>query len=384
MAFRELHENELELLTDSQRKTYEEELAIYRERVRFVEQLEKLENTQIEAYEPMLTPIPSVRKAPQKRFAKSEHTVQKIHVVDKPVSRVKVIRVDPVTAPVLPKLSAPTGIRVTPVQKMEIDTPEIPTQTISHVPLCSVKTLDPVKAECRPAFKVQIPAVKQIRHDAVQVEVEAVEKPKFKTPENLTFEKVTVKPYSVFAPPVGVRVPDMAEQTPLQVKVPQIAVAFAQTREYHIVAPEMSALPEAAVIRCADISYARPDVSAATVDPVSVPVIPRRRSPAVDAVQPEVLAVLKPMAKVVEYTAPKRQEPMVPVRVLSARVFERTFKPVSRMEPQMVRHEPVDIPKKEYKKVGVSVRQVPKVAAVLIPDPHSNETIHALLRSAKK
>jgi len=40
MAFNILSSNEIELLTEDQRKSYEKELAIYKERVKFVEQME--------------------------------------------------------------------------------------------------------------------------------------------------------------------------------------------------------------------------------------------------------------------------------------------------------------------------------------------------------
>ena len=48
MAFRELTEKELELLTDSQRESYVQKLEIHRERARFVEQLEKMEQVEKE------------------------------------------------------------------------------------------------------------------------------------------------------------------------------------------------------------------------------------------------------------------------------------------------------------------------------------------------
>ena len=43
MAFKILTEDEIKLLTDKQRIQYENQLAIYNERVKFVEQLEKLD-----------------------------------------------------------------------------------------------------------------------------------------------------------------------------------------------------------------------------------------------------------------------------------------------------------------------------------------------------
>ena len=75
MAFRILTSDELALLTEQQRAYYEEELAVYNERVRFVEQIEKLENAEIQPYEPVLKPIPAVRKAPEFGFSAPAYTV---------------------------------------------------------------------------------------------------------------------------------------------------------------------------------------------------------------------------------------------------------------------------------------------------------------------
>ena len=68
MAFKILTEDEIKLLTDKQRIQYESQLAIYNERVKFVEQLEKLENVEIKPYEPTSTRIPAVGLSPEKIF----------------------------------------------------------------------------------------------------------------------------------------------------------------------------------------------------------------------------------------------------------------------------------------------------------------------------
>ena len=47
MAFRELSEDEISLLNESERTQYEKQLKIYRERVAFVEKLEQIENANI-------------------------------------------------------------------------------------------------------------------------------------------------------------------------------------------------------------------------------------------------------------------------------------------------------------------------------------------------
>ena len=61
MAFRELSEDEISLLNESERTQYEKQLKIYRERVAFVEKLEQIENANIQYTKPKLKrikPIP--------------------------------------------------------------------------------------------------------------------------------------------------------------------------------------------------------------------------------------------------------------------------------------------------------------------------------------
>ena len=69
MAFRILSPEEIELLTDVQREAYEEELEIYRERAKFVEQIERFDCKKMTPYEPKLERIPTVKVAPNKEYS---------------------------------------------------------------------------------------------------------------------------------------------------------------------------------------------------------------------------------------------------------------------------------------------------------------------------
>ena len=62
MAFRELSEDEISLLNESERTQYEKQLKIYRERVALVEQLEQIENANIQYTKPKLKRIKPVPK----------------------------------------------------------------------------------------------------------------------------------------------------------------------------------------------------------------------------------------------------------------------------------------------------------------------------------
>ena len=62
MAFRELSEDEISLLNESERTQYAKQLKIYRERVAFVEKLEQIENANIQYTKPKLKRIKPVPK----------------------------------------------------------------------------------------------------------------------------------------------------------------------------------------------------------------------------------------------------------------------------------------------------------------------------------
>ena len=62
MSFRELSEDEISLLNESERTQYEKQLKIYRERVALVEQLEQIENANIQYTKPKLKRIKPVPK----------------------------------------------------------------------------------------------------------------------------------------------------------------------------------------------------------------------------------------------------------------------------------------------------------------------------------
>ena len=98
MAFKILSSEEIELLTKEQRACYEEELFIYNERVRFVEQMEKFENTVIQPYQPVLEPIPAISKVPEAAYSAVEYkaSVNEVKTISAPeISEVDSLSIDP-------------------------------------------------------------------------------------------------------------------------------------------------------------------------------------------------------------------------------------------------------------------------------------------------
>ena len=134
MAFRELSQNELELLTDSQRRVYEEELEIHRERVKFVEQLEKMENVRFEPFQPTLTPIRSVSRIPEKQYLKQEQVpVQVTAAAAVTVPAAKQINKEPVKAKVMPVdgVSVPA---VKPISRKSVKAEQTGEINTIHIP----------------------------------------------------------------------------------------------------------------------------------------------------------------------------------------------------------------------------------------------------------
>lgn len=126
MAFKILTVDELELLTEKQRKNYDRELAIYNERVKFVEQIERLENAVITPYEPRLTAIPAVCEVPQNEFVEPEYVIVPNVPIAKPKLKVAAVHFgEPVTA-VVPAHTIMKNVPVGRMKKVELDKPVLP------------------------------------------------------------------------------------------------------------------------------------------------------------------------------------------------------------------------------------------------------------------
>ena len=109
MAFRVLNEDEIALLSDKQKKQYDEELSIYQERIAFIEQIEMLEKVEIPPYEPQLKEIAMIGGIPQKKYA--------VHKGD-------------LNAHGIPKCFHPTGVEVNHMKETGAVSPELP--ALSH------------------------------------------------------------------------------------------------------------------------------------------------------------------------------------------------------------------------------------------------------------
>lgn len=366
MAFRELSEKEIELLTDLQRKAYEEELAIYRERVKFVEQLEKMEHTEIKPYQPKLTPIPQVSGVPEKQFTKPEHELQQPQAVKLPVPRAEAVKLEPLPEAVVPQVVCKVSVPDVAVPKAGTDAPELPVSAPVRIPQTAIKPAQPAKAEFYTAPTVRAPTVKAVKAEPVKADLEVVEAS------------------CAVSAAAKARIPAVPELTDEKPELPQAVVTFAQIPAYNAAAPEMTALPEMPEIRSADVSYTKPEIAAAAVTPVGIPAIPGKPPKMPELAVAQVPAAVVPQVQAYAYSAPELPDAVLPEQMQAIEIPERTFE--GAIEPLPVPEAPVLIhaPQKDFQEVDHDVRQFPEIAAVTIPEPDINEIVQALLQSIKK
>lgn len=119
MAFRILNEEEIALLTDSQRERYEKDLEIYLQRVAFVEQLELYENVTIQPYESRLETINIIDTIDTKEFIKPTYDMVTCNPVVKPELQVTKFEKLEQVEPMLPKFLKSIKVPGESIKKVE-------------------------------------------------------------------------------------------------------------------------------------------------------------------------------------------------------------------------------------------------------------------------
>lgn len=362
MAFRELSQEELELLTDSQREVYEKKLEIHRERAKFVEQLEKMDQVKIKPFQPTLKPIPSVSKAPEKQFVKTEHQIEKIQNVKVKAAEVHVQPIPAVEAVVLPQVARPAKVRAVSIEKQPAEAPVLPGLPLLRTPSKQFAAAEPVKAQLGAPVLVQAPNVIARSPESVKVKVDAQK----------------------LAPAVvaKVRVPALSEGPDVRPDLPRIAVAVPTDRTIRTDSPKMTALPAVAATRPADISYVRPETAPVALDKVCVAVSPEKTIGKVEKIQPQIPTAVRVRVRTHAYQAPEIQKTAA-AGVQPVRVPSRTFEPTAPAAVKAVQPVRVDIPKINYQKREYEIQRHSADAAISIPDPNSNEILRALLNAKK-
>lgn len=260
MAFKILSFDELELLTENQRKSYEKELAIYHERVKFVEQMERLEHAVITPYEAKLEAISAICKIPEKEFAEPEYEVAKSAPFSKPELRVTAMSLGGPVKAVVPChekiMNAPAGY----LKHMERDIPVLPVIFKAAAPSGSFVKAEQQRPVLPVSMKTSIPAHTFPKSERAEIRVNhpermipVMEAPAFTAPE---YDRPVL-------PKMEVKVPEVSlPETPERAApaLPQMAVSV-QTDVLWKQAVETEAeLPEIFHLHVAEVSFSRPDI----------------------------------------------------------------------------------------------------------------------------
>lgn len=132
MALKILNDEELELLSNEQIVEYKEALELYRQRVEFVEQLEKIENSRIEPYEPKLKRIASIKNINTKSFKKKKFVIHMDESLIKSSLRIKTFEKVNRKSPDIPTIESPK-VRNLSVKKVEVNKPTLLTESSINI-----------------------------------------------------------------------------------------------------------------------------------------------------------------------------------------------------------------------------------------------------------
>lgn len=382
MAFRELSQKELELLTDSQREAYEKKLAIHRERAKFVENLDKMEHVQIEPFQPKLDPISVITRVPEKNYVKAEPQVVQVRRVKPVVAEVRAKPVPPVKKAVVLQSAKVVKARVVSVDKQLPAAPELPDSRPVRIPRGEFRAGEPVKAQLSTVAAVKSPAVSYHAPGNTKTALPEVGKPTVRVCPKVVLDQSAIRPRTVSATVAKARIPAAAEKPEAKAELPKIPVAVPKTKAFHGDIQKAPVLPAPTVIRTADIAYTAPNISAAAKMSVNRVVTPGKAYQKPELVRPEVPAAFNVRQQEQVYHAPEIRKAET-IRAQSVSVPNRTFEQPALSGAQLAPSGPVHAPNINYQNREYEMPQLPAAAAISVPDPHSSEILHALLHRAK-
>lgn len=302
MAFKILSSAEIELLTEKQRKSYEEELAIYNERVKFVEQMEKFENTVMAPYEPKLVPISAVGRAPEKVYTHPEYSVETMQVSVAPPPEIAAIQLlQPVTAAV-PTYYKPHIVSVEHKKRVGHSVSALPPLRKAVAPVSAF-----VKAEQNP---VTLPAKEKLTVPGIRSENVGHVKDALST---------TVVPQHTSIKPVSVESIKRVQQN--TAALPLVSKAVAPVRAFVKSEQEPIRLPAKAKHRVPGKAPVGTAVLKAALSTVTIPkhaiinIVPAERSMKAVFGQPVFPSIGKAAAPVATFTSSGQHAPILPIGI---------------------------------------------------------------------
>ena len=406
MAFRILTSDEIELLTEQQRVSYEEELAIYNERVRFVEQLEKQENAVIQPYKPVLKPISAIKKAPERTYSAPEYTVAPNAVPIATVPETVSVSEQRVTA-VVPKQVRVESVSVAYVKAPEKEAVELP--TIHKVATPQV-TMDKIE---RPApvlaRQKEIVAPVLQTDNLPMVECRIPEKVTADVPEVGAVSAVSIDTNAIRAATNTVTVPQpdryaFTAPEPVCVKVPQTTVPTCEIKNIKVLTEAKADLPELLPTKQPVGSFIAPELETVSIPSASKPAVPvktiaksqpgKPQLPVVSGVvvpaktfeqaEPVQADLTVPAASVVpanSYLAPECAQPELPPLTAAVKLPKVTSIPQQPQKVQIKQQSAVKLPKTDFQVVSCTVAPHPEIKTVCVPDVSADEIVRSLLSS---
>lgn len=442
MAFKILNSNQIELLTESQRESYEKELAIYNERVKFVEQIEQFENTVITPYEPKLTNISAISKAPEKEFGTPEYVIAKIEPVTKPELKVVSVSFDEPVTVALPKHMKIKNVPVEHVKKVEQCKPALPNNNnvvipryskIENVSLEHVKKVEQCKPDLPKVFmsvdsvnlltkaelqspllkvsvKTSIPSksfkeLEQVRpnlptavklhsfvglvFEPVDIENVAIKEnsPKMTTPTMQIPAFIVPENSAPLLPKTEVNFPevkvlDVSEQIdpvlPKAIIPKQVKVSFKQENKTKAILPDVSN------ISTVSASFGKPNIQNTELPITQKVGIPTKEFVKTEHTLSYLPTLDTPKASVQAYIVPQFGRSTIPT-VTKPDVKSRTnFNPLFDNTPKIKYPSISVIPVNTFQKVSNKVSGLPSVSVVAIPDAYAYEALKNLLPAKNK
>lgn len=350
MAIKVFEEEQTALLTEDQRKQYEETLALYQERTSFVERMADLESVEIPVYKPMLREISMMGEIPENDYEVPEWGVKKYVPAFELRPEFREFSFHASISVELPECRKPTKMEVNYLQRGETVRAELPKAVIINNPSVHMK-----RTKQKPPYLPEI-----VPPDIAEIFFEGPGKAEVVLPE------VEIGCFNI----KGYKKPELAPNKVPAVKKPDYIVKSRKAM------PVCAVLPELPDIQPLGKEYKKPEISETEIPKVLKTNVPDYEVVPAEYFVQDLPIVKKPKAGFKQSGAREispvkyrknTQKPKLPMaeKISPANIV---FKPVEMSELKMKRMPVTLIRVKAFAKVESRANELPELAAVTIPD----------------
>lgn len=380
MAFKVLDEEQIALLTENQKKQYENALDMYHARGAFIEKMQILENAEIKPYEPKLQSIAVIDEIPEKAFHKPEYTIKTCAPASKPKTRFHTPEFQEPASVVLPRCTPIAEIKIGSIKKAEVIQPKLPRWKKAK-PVA--KTFEPIERN-----QALLPDIRRPNMDLVVLSEQAAQIPKT-SPANIPSVSVPGAPAALFMAPektapvlpeaavkiTGIKSKSISKFGQPQMELPKAVKPSINAKEIKMETIQ-AILPELSKIEYANTKFNRPEIPDAELPLVSKPDFVVREIRPLECPALDLPSVGKPNVNVRTFKPVQHKQPELPI-VQKIRARYNHFEPIEKPELN-VTVTPVAVASvKTVAKVEVRAKGLPNKTAVRIPD--AQEALRELL-----